>query len=268
MNDNCKYDSQILSRRNITTEASVFTIISNLKRKCRNEYSHEILSILESRDKKEYDELEIVHLQTESLPSLPGRQSGSKEWRLARSELGSGESDSSCDSSCPVRTCIDSHVHSIHCSLTHLVSSFIGSGLSKSEVAKNLEILRKMLVDIKLSSFKVRKVYVDYNSINSKLFKENSFVDKFLFSLSLKRNLESDEKICITLAGNPVLTSLALPVALHDLDETIGSIRIIDHLDQNLIKNFSRLNRISCGSILASGEQLPFGIVSNIISII
>jgi len=262
VNDNCKYHSQILSRRNITTEASVSTILSNLTRECRNAYSHDILSILESRDKKENDELGIVHLQIEPLPSLPGRQSGSKEWRLARSELGSGENGSSYDSSCPVRTCVDIHVRNIHCSLTHLVSGFIDSRLTKSEVAKNLEILRKMLVDLKSSPFKVRKVFIDYNSITSKLFKENSSVDEFLFSLSLKRDSDSDKKICITLAGNPVLTSLALPVALHDLDEAIRSIRIIDHLDQSFISNFSRLNRISCGSVLASGEQHPSGIAT------
>ena len=73
--------SQVLSRRNITTETVASTVLSSITKECRARYSSGRLSMLEHRDKKETEELERgVHREMDNSLSLPGRQSGAIEW--------------------------------------------------------------------------------------------------------------------------------------------------------------------------------------------
>jgi len=98
--------SQVMSRRNITTEAVASTVLSSITNECRARYSYGTLSMLEHHNKKETEELEgEVHREIDNSLSLPGRQSGAIEWRIARSELGSNWNNSLSCSSCPVRMC-------------------------------------------------------------------------------------------------------------------------------------------------------------------
>jgi len=83
-----------------------------------------------------------------------------------------------------------------------------------------------------------------------------SCIEGLLASVSLKRELENDGRACVCLAGDPVQTSLALPVAQDAVDE------IIDNLNSDIyfgkhVTDFPKANRLSSGSVLASGEELP-----------
>ncbi|KAM7278541.1 hypothetical protein ACFE04_005675 [Oxalis oulophora] len=251
---------EVLSRRNITTEASVSTVMTRMTTNCRRTFTRDSLSLSEQRDRNEKEELERnLHTNEVSSISLPGRQTGDLSWRILRGETGSGSNNASLStSSCPIRLCVDEHVTRIYNSFSPILSHFVEISISKSEAVEVLQIIKNLLVDLRNSPYKTRRAYLKLSSTHAQLL---PCFSELLAALSLKSESSRDESIKICLAGDPVKTSLALPVILDALDETILNIRKYDSLYKDLLSlPLLKLNRIHSGSVLASGEELPFGI--------
>nr|XP_043616454.1 peptide-N(4)-(N-acetyl-beta-glucosaminyl)asparagine amidase isoform X2 [Erigeron canadensis] len=247
---------EVLSRRNMTTEAAVSNILGNLTRECRRNLTS-VMPVLEERDRNEVEELnKYIHSQDNDSLSLPGRLSGDKEWRTLRSEIGS---DSLSSSSCPVRKCVDEHVSRIYNAFSPFISRLVEFS-SKHKALEALRLIRTVLADLKKSPFKTRKVVIDLDLIRELLASFNPMLD----ALSLKSKQEANGKVEIFLADDPVKASLALPVVFHALDDVIYHINKCDTLSKlSLSWPLLKLNRICSGSVLASGEELPFGIATS-----
>ncbi|RLM85863.1 hypothetical protein C2845_PM04G25180 [Panicum miliaceum] len=87
---------EVLSRRTITSEETISAVLSSITRKYRTGLSTGALSVIENRDKEESEELsKAAYLEVETTLSLPGRLSGSVEWRKARVLEGSADGGSS-----------------------------------------------------------------------------------------------------------------------------------------------------------------------------
>ncbi|KDP23653.1 hypothetical protein JCGZ_23486 [Jatropha curcas] len=251
---------EVLSRRNIITEPLLSVALTNMTKDCRRNLTSQVLSLLEDRDKNESEELErLLHSVDDDAVSLPGRQSGDKEWRILRSEIGSNEDYSFSCSTCAVRLCVDVHVTRIYNAFSPVLSQFVENSLSKSRAVEILKIFKGILVDLRNSPYKTRRT-----SINPFVLHFLPYFDELLNALSLKSEIDSDEKVNVCLAGDPVKTSLALPVALDALDDMIFSLNKCDCLNKALLSSpLMRLNRIHSGSVFASGEELPFGIATS-----
>lgn len=259
---------KVLSRRNIISETSLAAVLSDITRELRKTLSAEVISALEERDKTEMDVIEQeLYCKDDASVSLPGRLSGDKEWRIARSEFVSDEKNSLRSSSCPVRRCIDDHVTKIYSAFSPVLSKLIEYSPSKKTAAEILEIFRKILIDLKNSPFRTRRTSVkSVSSSSGDIFsKMLASFDQLLDALSLKSELGVNGSIDICLASDPVKTSVALPVVFHALDDVIYNIGQYTRLDsRSLSWPLLKLNRLCSGLVLASGEELPFGIVSNI----
>ncbi|GJU09724.1 peptide-N(4)-(N-acetyl-beta-glucosaminyl) asparagine amidase [Tanacetum coccineum] len=247
---------EVLSRRTLTTETAVSNTLANITRECRRNMTSAI-SALEERDLKEIQELnQNLHSQIDDVVSLPGRLSGDKEWRTLRSEIGS---DSLSSSSCPVRRCIDEHVSRIYNAFSPLISR-LAEFSSKPKALEALNFVRGVLIDLKKSPFKTRRVVIDLNMIREVLPSFNPMLE----ALSLKCKVETNGKVEICLADDPVRASLAFPVVFHALDDVIYNIKACGDLSKSSLSwPLLKLNRICGGSVLASGEELPFGIATS-----
>ena len=79
----------------------------------------------------------------------------------------------------------------------------------------------------------------------------------------MKCELDTKNEVFLHLVGHPVKASLALPVALDALNDVIQSLAKSTSIGKDSLSlPLLRLNRLHSGSVLASGEELPFGIVS------
>ncbi|KAJ4801320.1 Peptide-N(4)-(N-acetyl-beta-glucosaminyl)asparagine amidase [Rhynchospora pubera] len=252
---------EVLSRRIIATESAVSSVLSSMTRQCRSNYSAEALSILTDRDRRELEELEKAsYLKPDTELSLPGRQSGSVEWRKSRSELGLAETEALSLSSCPVRKCVDAHVSAIHNSFSLLLSQLSDEHASGDRINDVMEVFKKFLLDIKSQPFKKRESSLDLKPFEiSEKMKE--CIEKLLGALSLKGQWGDDREIRVTVTGNPINSSLALPVALDLVDEVINSYKNKVYLKDGV--TFPRPNRLCSGMVIASGEQLPVGIATS-----
>uniref|UniRef100_A0A0E0AK65 Rad4/PNGase transglutaminase-like fold domain-containing protein n=1 Tax=Oryza glumipatula TaxID=40148 RepID=A0A0E0AK65_9ORYZ len=249
---------EVLSRRIITSEDTVSAILSSITGKYRSGLSIDGLTALENRDKKESEELsKAAYLEVDTSISLPGRQSGSVEWRKARLELSQVES-LAC-SSCPARKCVDAHVSKIYDALSALLSHFCDGDIPKERVIEVFDSLKCLMQNLKDAKFKSRRATLDKKT---QLVFEEIFpsVERLLCAMSLKAELGTDGKCSVTTVGNAVHTSLALPVAMDVVDE------ILSNYKSNAVctkgHQFPRGNRLCSGSVLASGEQLPIGIAT------
>ncbi|XVF42169.1 hypothetical protein PTKIN_Ptkin01aG0338000 [Pterospermum kingtungense] len=254
---------EVLSRRTITTESSVVSVLASITKECRRDYTSEVLSALEERDNIEREALERdLHSTDDASVSLPGRQSGDKQWRIARSEFGTGSLSSS---SCPVRVCIDEHITKIYNAFSAILHKFVEDSLIVSKGIEVLKIFRATVIDLKKLPYKKRRAPLKSNSIVGKSLVHQllpSFTE-LLDALSLKSELDTNGIISVCLAGDPVKTALALPVALHALDELISDLSKCDNFGKDSLSfPLLRLNRICSGAVLASGEELPFGIAT------
>ncbi|KAJ0982872.1 hypothetical protein J5N97_011127 [Dioscorea zingiberensis] len=194
---------EVLSRRNLTTEDVASAVLSSIRNECRRRYSPEELKALEIRDRKEAEELEEeAHLLADASVSLPGRRSGAPEWRMARSELGNNE-------------------------------------LSKAETLEVLKLLKTMLEDLRASPFKTRKSFLNSKELQSTR-KVMSSIEELLSAISLKGELDNEDRVHVLLASDPVQTS-----------------------NEEKYFQFPKCNRLFSGSVLASGEELPFGIATS-----
>jgi peptide-N4-(N-acetyl-beta-glucosaminyl)asparagine amidase len=124
---------EILSRRTITSEDTVSAILTSVTGKYQAGLSTDALSVFENREKEELEELSnSAYHQIETNISLPGRISGSVEWRRARSEL--GQADSISCSSCPVRKYADGHVSEIYGALSVLCSHLYDNKIPRETI--------------------------------------------------------------------------------------------------------------------------------------
>ena len=256
---------QVLARRVIVTESALSSVLNKLTTECRRSFTSQVLSTLENRNEMERQALERDPYSTnEATISLPGRQSGDKEWRILRCEYGSGENGSLSSSSCPVRVCIDEYVTRVYNAFRPLLSYFVKTALSISTALEVLRILQSILVDLQKSPFKTRKALLDSASNTGQSFVHQflPYFDELLDALSLSRK-ETEGRIEFCLAGNPIQLSLALPVALDALEDSVSNLKKCENLNEDLLSlPLLKLNRIHSGSVVASGEEIPFGIVS------
>lgn len=256
---------QVLSRRTITTESSVVSVLTSITKECRRNCTSQVLSILEERDNIEREALERdLHSTNDDPISLPGRQSGDKQWRIARSEFGT---DSLSSSSCTVHICSDEHVTKIYSAFSSILHKFVEDSLIASKGVEVIKILRATVVDLKKLPYKKRRASLKPNSIvgTSLVHQLLPSFKELLNALSLKSELGSNGIISVCLAGDPIQTAIALPVALHALDELISDLSKCDNFSKGSLSfPLLRLNRICSGAVLVNGEELPFGIVSNI----
>lgn len=250
---------EVLSRRTITSEDTVSAILSSITGKYRSGLSIDALSVIENRDKKESEELsKAAYLEVDTTVSLPGRQSGSVEWRKARSEL--GQVDSLSCSSCPVRRCVDAHVSKIYDALSALLSHFCDRNIPKERIIEIFDTLKSLMQNLKDGNFKSRRATLDQKP---QQFFEEIFpsVERLLSAISLKVELGTDGERSVATVGNPIHASLALPVALDAVDEILSSYK--NNIIYTKGHQFPRGNRLCSGSVLASSEQLPIGIATS-----
>lgn len=258
---------ETMSRRLITSEANVQEVVKSLTKEVRRHLSPVDQALLESRDKEELLEIEKSHYShDEPSGSLPGRQSGSKEWRISRAEFGADNDMPFKSLCCPIRTCIDDHVGRIYKSFGLILHQFIDDAKSMSRVVDEMKAVQMLISNLKETPFRIRKIMVDfdYNGLDiSKLIQCNSY-QYLLQALSLKSCSDQNGKIYVCLAQEPVKTSLALPVACEILERMVKNTDLVKDLTHNAtVELFINCRRICGGSVQASGEQLPLGIATS-----
>ncbi|KAL3030530.1 hypothetical protein AAZX31_03G225800 [Glycine max] len=253
---------EVLSRRTIITEPSLSSLLSNITKESRRGFASQLLSIIEVRDMEENKELErSLHAEDDESLSLPGRRSGNEEWRKSRLEMGSDKLSSS---ACPVRLCVDEHVTRIYNAFRPILYQFVGEELTKSEAVEVLRITKGILLDLSKSPYKTRRTSIDTVLDNPKFQKLLPSFDDLLGALSLEKKVNTDGRVEFCLFGDPVVTSLALPVALDALDDMIYILNKCENYGKDMfLLPFLKLNRIHSGSAIASSEELPFGIITS-----
>ncbi|KAJ1413898.1 Rad4/PNGase transglutaminase-like fold [Sesbania bispinosa] len=253
---------EVLSRRTMLTESSLSSVLINIRKESRRDFTSQQLSIIEARDMEENQQLErSLHSEDDESLSLPGRKSGNEEWRKSRSEIGS---DNLSSSACPVRLCVDEHVTRIYNAFRPVLYQFIQEELTKSEAVEVLGITKGILLDLCNSPFKTRRTSIDSVLNNPKFQKLLPSFNDLLDALSLEKKVNTNGRVEICLAGNPVLTSLALPVVLDALDDMIYNLNKCENYGKDMFKlPLLKLNRLHSGSVIASAEELPFGIATS-----
>lgn len=253
---------EVLGRRNMTTETALSSILASITEGCRKLFTSVVLAALDERDRNESEALERdLYANDSDSVVLPGRQSGNKEWRISRSEHGS---DSWGSSSCPVRKCIDEHVTVIYNAFFSVMSKLVEERFSKSGSAEVLLHLKKTLVNLKNSPFRARKTSINSVSNGQRFNKLLLSFNQLFDALSLKIDSDVTGRIGICLASDPVRTSIALPIVFHALDDLINHVNSCDTFGRSsLAWPLLKLNRICSGLVLASGEELPFGIATS-----
>ncbi|XP_011091953.1 peptide-N(4)-(N-acetyl-beta-glucosaminyl)asparagine amidase isoform X1 [Sesamum indicum] len=256
---------EVLSRRVITTEPALASILSDITRECRKNFVSEMLLKLDERDKSEVEELERnLFSRDDAAISLPGRQSGNKEWRISRSEFGSDNHCSISSSSCPVRRCVDEHVTKIYDAFFPVINQFVEQTYDKYRATEVLENFKRILISLRNSPFKTRRTTINAVSTDLLSSKMLPAFGQLFDALSLKTEIGVDGTTDICLASDPVKTSLALPVVFHALDDLIHNLNKCEKLNKETPSwPLLKLNRICCGFVLGSGEELPFGIVTS-----
>ncbi|XP_020210972.1 peptide-N(4)-(N-acetyl-beta-glucosaminyl)asparagine amidase isoform X1 [Cajanus cajan] len=251
---------EVLSRRTMVTEPSLSTVLANITKESRRGFASQLLSIIEARDMEENKELErSLHAEEDESLSLPGRRSGNEEWRKSRLEFGS---DNLSSSTCPVRLCIDEHVTRIYNAFHPILYQFVGEELTKSEAVEVLRITKGILLDLRNFPYKTRRASISSVLDDPKFQKLLPSFDELLGALSLEK-VNTDGRVEICLVGDPVVTSLALPVALDALDDMIYNLNKCENYGKDMfLLPLLKLNRIHSGSAIASSEELPFGIIT------
>lgn len=220
--------------------------------------------MIEARDREESQQLErCLHSEDDVLLPLPGRRSGDEEWRKSRMEIGSENNSTLGSSSCPVRLCVDEHVTRIYNAFRPILYQCVSEELTRSEAVEVLGIIKEVVLSLSDSPFKTRRTSSDLVLSNPKCEKLFPSFDELLDALSLEKKVNTDGRVEFCLAGDPVRTSLALPVVLDALDDMIFNLDKCEKLSRDPFRlPVLKLNRIHSGSVVASAEELPFGIVS------
>lgn len=242
--------SEVLTRRTEVTEAVVQEVVHTLTNRARLSKSADEVDRLQMRDNLEREELEASLKASSSPSSLPGRQSGSQQWRMLRGEVGNAENNSislSVDMN-PIRTCVDEHVKETILALGEL--------LKCTEPTRVTRLWMKVLQKLLSQPYKTRR-----ELFGTGAWLKDEFSSPLLQALSLQRDVQESGHVLIQLGGNPVKTALALAVAIEQLED------LNQQLERNGESNvdltiFSQWRRLSGGTACASGEELPFEVAS------
>ncbi|KAG0591730.1 hypothetical protein M758_1G222400 [Ceratodon purpureus] len=240
--------SEVLTRRTEVTEAVVQEVVFALTARARLSRPAHELEVLRIRDNQEREELLAGLAEEESASALPGRQSGSQQWRMLRGEVGSMSPSLAAEMINPVRACVDEHVKEIMLALGELLKS--------SEPIRVTNLWVKVLQKLQSQPYKVRR-----ELFGTKDWLKEECSSPLLQAVGLQRDVQESGRVLIQLAGSPVKTALALPVAieqlvdLHQQLERIGE----SNIDQRVFSNWTRL---AGGTSCASGELPPFEIAS------
>ncbi|KAL0387633.1 UNVERIFIED_CONTAM: Peptide-N(4)-(N-acetyl-beta-glucosaminyl)asparagine amidase [Sesamum radiatum] len=205
---------EVLSRRVITTEPALASILSDITRECRKNFVSEMLLKLDERDK--------------------------------------------------IRRCVDEHVTKIYDAFFPIINQFVEQTYDKYRAREVLENFKRILISLRNSPFKTRRTTINAVSTDLSSSKMLPAFGQLLDALSLKCEIGVDGTTDICLASDPVKTSLALPVVFHALDDLIHNLNDCEKLNKEAPSwPLLKLNRICCGLVLASGEELPFGIATS-----
>ncbi|CAL5370916.1 unnamed protein product [Camellia sinensis] len=237
---------EVLSRRNITTEPILSIFLSNIRRECRQNFASQVISALEDQDRNEAEALEReLHSKDDASISLPGRQSGDKEWRMSRSEFGSDEICFPSSSCCPARKCIDEHVTKIYNAFCPIISQFVEKSCSKSRAVEVLLFFKQMLINLKNSPFRTRRTSINpvSNGAQHLFLQMLPSFDQLFNALSLKSELDASGRVDIYLVADPVRTSIALPVLFHALDDVIHNVNMCNNFNKNSLLATSKIKQ-------------------------
>jgi peptide-N4-(N-acetyl-beta-glucosaminyl)asparagine amidase len=171
----------------------------------------------------------------------------------ARSEL--GQADSISCSSCPVRKYADGHVSEIYGALSVIRSHLYANKIPREKIIEVFDMLKTLILNLKGTNFKSRRATLGKtHQVFEEIFPS---IERLFSAISLKAELGTDGHRFVTVVGNPIYSSLALPVALDAVDGILSNYR--NYITKG--NQFPRTNRLCSGSVLASREQLPIGIV-------
>lgn len=242
--------NEVLSRRNEVSESVCQEVVSALTAAARVAIPSHELEIVLLRDKQEVEELSALPQLSTATLSLPGRQSGAQEWRLARGEVEAEPRSLPLPTSetREVRLCVDEHV-------TDIISA-LGNLLKSTEANRVVKLWARVFHKLKLQPYKSRK----------ELFGKGAWLKdecslSLLQAVGLQRNVQETGQVLIQLLGDPVKTSLALPVAIEHLEDLHEELERQGNLDE-IRYRFTQWRRLSGGTSCASGEECPFEISS------
>lgn len=244
---------QVLSRCNITMETVASAALSSITKECQARYSFCVLSLLEHHNQKEIQELEgdvIVMMLISFL-----YQGGKVGHWVANSQIWSGILWEQLFklfflSSSDVRY-VKILMLGISTTRCIFLLQLFDNSYQKNEIILILTTLRRLLVDLRTSPFNEHRTFANYNFSHFRTCWWRTLKDSFFPFLWTGNWRMVETRLC--LASEPILTSLALPGALHAFDEVTNSLNSDDHFGKDDME-FPKFNKLSSWSVLASGE--------------
>ncbi|CAM6087317.1 unnamed protein product [Calypogeia fissa] len=254
--------SDVLRRRNLLSEVETEELLMMLNLQMRSDVSSEEWDELATLDAQEDAEIKTSYLGRDpphTEKQLPGRQSGSEEWRVERGENGDSvdsKNSNSRNSECPVRSSVDEHVTNIREAVGSLCSDVTGSDYSVEKLVLSLKGLHSFLVKLKSQPFRTRKLKLDYQTEGAWLHQgSDETISLLLQALSLVASPQEDGETWVVVDGDPVHTALALPVALELLERLVKDVP-----SEVTLKWLEQGSRVCKGVACASREDEPVGI--------
>ena len=196
---------------------------------------------------------------------LPGRLTGTEEWRKTRGEFGSSSSSFGSESNArPKRACVDNHVSKVFRGLGEL-SSFCESHPSTNALNGMLETLLTIFKQLKEVPYRMRKKRVALQSCASIVLNafDTNMMQQIFHALALNLSCNLDTKEIYISSSDPIDTALTLPVIMENLNTMVEAIKKASQNDVVLNRlAFLAKNERLCGAwTQASGEESPLGIV-------
>ncbi|EFJ38668.1 hypothetical protein SELMODRAFT_402768 [Selaginella moellendorffii] len=203
---------EVVSRRNLVSEETAEEVVALLTAIQRSKLEPEELDILEQRDRQEAEELSGAQASPETDQHLPGRQSGSKEWREARGEMGVQHIESD-RSFCSARLCADEHVGKIYQAIGLLCSQ------ERSAAEKELALLHDLLIKLKRQSFRARSAKMESTDETQLNFLQSKGSAAWLDGIGMKQASDGSGGMQVTLKEPPGKAALALATALENVEK-------------------------------------------------
>ncbi|XP_024533630.1 peptide-N(4)-(N-acetyl-beta-glucosaminyl)asparagine amidase [Selaginella moellendorffii] len=238
-------DTHGSGQRNLVSEETAEEVVALLTAIQRSKLEPEELDILEQRDRQEAEELSGAQASPETDQHLPGRQSGSKEWREARGEMGVQHIESD-HSFCPARLCADEHVGKIYQAIGLLCSQ------ERSTAEKEQALLHDLLIKLKRQPFRARSAKLESTDETQLNFLQSKGGAAWLDGIGMKQASDGS-------GGMQRNVQERLLWLLPQLLRTSRKPRRSSHPTLQLMLQGRRL----CGgSVYATGEQKPSGTAS------
>lgn len=247
--------SDVLTRRTEVSETEVQVVVDALTARARLSRPARELEVLRLRDTQERVELESAPVEdnvSSASPSpLPGRQSGSQQWRMLRGEV--GNDDAAPSASClsiPIRICVDEHVKDIILALGQLLES--------AEPRRTTRLWVRVLQKLQSQPYKMRR-----ELFGTGTWLKDECSSPLLQAVGLQRTVQEETgRVLIQVGGSPVHTALALPVAIEQLEDLNQQLEKQPGESNVDLRSFSEWRRLNGGTACASGEELPFEVSS------